>query len=86
MGLLHVGHVIILRDTHDLPHQLQKGASSARSDDTKSLKSAIVDWLTPPGESLTPPIARNVKTGRGFHHEITGGLLCPAGVDWSDKE
>ena len=75
-----------LRSAYLPPHQLQKGASSARSDDTKSLKSAIVDWLTLPGEPLIPPIARNVKSGRGFHHETTGGLLCPAGVDWSDKE
>lgn len=65
---------------------LQKGASGARSDDTKSLKSAIIDWLTPPGEPLVPPIARNVKVDRGFNHEITGALLCPAGVDWSDQE
>jgi len=65
---------------------LQKGASGARSDDTKSLKSAIVDWLTPPGEPLVPPIARNVKADRGFNHEITGQLLCPAGVDWTDPE
>lgn len=66
--------------------QLQKGASSARSDDTKSLKSAIIDWLTPPGEALIPPISRNVKVERGFNHEVTGALLCPAGVDWSDQE
>jgi hypothetical protein len=66
--------------------QLQKGASGARSDDTKSLKSAIIDWLTPPGEPLVPPIARNVKADRGFNHEVTGKLLCPAGVDWTDQE
>lgn len=65
--------------------QLQKGASSARSDDTKSLKSAIVDWLSPPNEPLIPPIARNVKIDRGFNHHATGALLCPAGVDWSDN-
>ncbi|KJA15039.1 hypothetical protein HYPSUDRAFT_109097, partial [Hypholoma sublateritium FD-334 SS-4] len=73
-------------EVHVIAVYLQKGASSARSDDTKSLKSAIVDWLTLPGEPLIPPIARNVKTGRGFHHKITGGLLCPAGVDWANKE
>ena len=37
-------------------YEIQKGASSARSDDTKSLKSAIVDWITPRGQSLNPPI------------------------------
>lgn len=67
-------------------YQIQKGASSARSDDTKSLKSAIVDWLMPSGEALIPPIARNVKIDRGFNHDVTGALLCPAGVDWSDHE
>jgi hypothetical protein len=65
---------------------LQKGASSARSDDTKSLKSVIIDWITPRGQSLTPPIARNVKLDRGFNHEVTGGLLCPTGLDWSNSE
>ncbi|KJA21116.1 hypothetical protein HYPSUDRAFT_141196 [Hypholoma sublateritium FD-334 SS-4] len=73
-------------EVHSIAVMLQKGASSARSDDTKSLKSAIIDWLTPPGEALIPPISRNVKFERGFNHEVTGALLCPAGVDWSDKE
>jgi hypothetical protein len=66
--------------------QIQKGASSARSDDTKSLKSAILDWITPRGQPLRPQLARNVKTDRGFHHERTGALLCPAGLDWSNTE
>ncbi|RDB18332.1 hypothetical protein Hypma_000416 [Hypsizygus marmoreus] len=65
---------------------LQKGSSSARSDDTKSLKSAVIDWITPRGEPLIPPLPRNVKTCRGFNHEVTGALLCPANLDWSDPE
>ncbi|KJA13063.1 hypothetical protein HYPSUDRAFT_151997 [Hypholoma sublateritium FD-334 SS-4] len=73
-------------EVYAISSMLQKGASSARSDDTKSLKSAIIDWLTPPGEPLIPPIARNVKINRGFNHEVTGALLCPAGVDWSNPE
>ncbi|KJA25460.1 hypothetical protein HYPSUDRAFT_134698 [Hypholoma sublateritium FD-334 SS-4] len=73
-------------EVHAIAVMLQKGASSARSDDTKSLKSAIIDWLTAPGEALIPPISRNVKINRGFNHEVTGALLCPAGVDWSDQE
>jgi hypothetical protein len=71
------------------PHtvrQIQKGASSARSDDTRSLKGAVLDWIVPLGQSLNPPLARNVKADRGFHHERTGGLLCPAGMDWMDLE
>ncbi len=69
-----------------LNFQIQKGSASARSDDTKSLKSVIIDWLVPAGEALIPPIARNIKIDRGFNHEKTGALLCPAGVDWSDLE
>ncbi|KIJ93139.1 hypothetical protein K443DRAFT_646874 [Laccaria amethystina LaAM-08-1] len=71
-------------EVNSMAGMLQKGASSTRSDDTKSLKSAIIDWLTPPGEALIPPIARNMKVDRGYHHEKTGVLLCPTGVDWSD--
>jgi hypothetical protein len=66
--------------------KLQKGASSARSDDTQSLKSAIIDWIMPHGEALTPPIARNIKLDRRFNHKRTGFLLCPAGLDWTDPE
>jgi hypothetical protein len=66
--------------------QIQKGASSARSDDTKSLKGAVLDWITPRGQSLSPPLARNVKIDRGFHHERTEALLCPAGLDWNNTE
>ncbi|TEB33287.1 hypothetical protein FA13DRAFT_1577938, partial [Coprinellus micaceus] len=64
---------------------LQKGASSARSDDTKSLKGVIIDWITPAdGEPLRLP--RNAKIERGFNNERTGFLLCPAGMDWTDPE
>ncbi|KAH7903572.1 hypothetical protein BJ138DRAFT_1138709 [Hygrophoropsis aurantiaca] len=65
---------------------VQKGAASARSDDTKSLKTAVLDWITPRGQSLNPPLARNVKVDRGYHHERTGVLLCPAGLDWTNNE
>ncbi|OBZ76253.1 hypothetical protein A0H81_03025 [Grifola frondosa] len=62
-----------------------RGASSARSDDTKSLKGHILDWIGTPGEAFVPPIARNIKTNRGYHHEVTGSLLCPAGLNWADS-
>jgi len=71
-------------DIMSIAVMLQKGASGARSDDTKTLKGNILDWIVPPGQSLTPPLSRNVKMDRGFHHERTGTLLCPAGMDWSD--
>jgi hypothetical protein len=66
--------------------KIQKGVSGARADDTKSLKGAILDWIVPRGESLYPVLSRNVKMDRGFHHERTGSLLCPAGMDWSDPQ
>jgi hypothetical protein len=66
--------------------KLQKGASSARSDDTKGLKGSILEWIVPLGQTLSPPLSRNVKTDRGFQHERTGALLCPTGLDWSDQE
>ncbi|KIK17155.1 hypothetical protein PISMIDRAFT_80126, partial [Pisolithus microcarpus 441] len=65
---------------------IQKGTSVARSDDMKSMKATIVDWITPKGQALIPHIPRNAKTGRGFHHERTGALLCPAGYEWANSE
>ncbi|KIM50010.1 hypothetical protein SCLCIDRAFT_146481, partial [Scleroderma citrinum Foug A] len=65
---------------------IQKGINGARADDTKGVKSAIIDWITPKGQSLNPHIPRNVKSGRGFNHGRTGALLCPAGLDWANME
>ncbi|KAG1759390.1 hypothetical protein EDD22DRAFT_981039 [Suillus occidentalis] len=65
---------------------LGKGASGARGDDTKTLKSAVLEWLVPRGQVIIPPLSRNIKSDRGFNHEATGALLCPAGLDWSDVE
>ncbi|KIM59494.1 hypothetical protein SCLCIDRAFT_1217696, partial [Scleroderma citrinum Foug A] len=53
---------------------IQKGINGARADDTKGVKS----------QSLNPHIPRNVKSGRGFNHEHTGALLCPAGLNWAN--
>ena len=50
------------------------------------MKSAIIDWITPKGQTLNPHIPRNVKSGRGFNHKRTGALLCPAGLDWANAE
>jgi hypothetical protein len=72
--------------TESITFQIQKGASNARSDDTKSLKGAVLDWITPRGQVLTLPLSRNVKIDRGFHHERTGALLCPAGMEWANHE
>ncbi|KAF7984534.1 hypothetical protein HWV62_13713 [Athelia sp. TMB] len=65
---------------------LRKGGASARGDDTKGLKGVMIDWITPIGQALNPPISRNSKINRGFHHHITGALLCPTFMDWADLE
>ena len=66
--------------------KVQKGSASARADDTKSLKGAVLDWIMPRGGSLVLPLARNVKFDQGFHHDRTGALLCPTNLNWSDSE
>ena len=63
--------------------QVQKGMNGSRADDTKGMKAAVIDWITPKGQTLIPPLNRKIKSDRGFHHERTGALLCPAGLDWS---
>ncbi|KAG2135608.1 hypothetical protein BD769DRAFT_1627061 [Suillus cothurnatus] len=63
---------------------LGKGASGARGDDTKTLESAVLEWLVPRGQVVIPPLSRNIKSNRRFNHEVTSALLCPAGLDWSD--
>ncbi|KAG1788774.1 uncharacterized protein HD556DRAFT_1433969 [Suillus plorans] len=65
---------------------LGKGASDMRGDDTKTLKSAVIKWLVPRGQVVIPPLSRNMKSDRGFNHEVMGALLCPAGLDWSNVE
>ncbi|KAH6871255.1 hypothetical protein BKA70DRAFT_1379457 [Coprinopsis sp. MPI-PUGE-AT-0042] len=65
-------------------YHISKGSARARADDTRALKSAVVDWITPPGGVLVPPLQRNIKTDRGFHHQRTGELLCPATMNWGD--
>ncbi|KAF6745743.1 hypothetical protein DFP72DRAFT_823847, partial [Ephemerocybe angulata] len=74
------------RDAFYAADMLTRGIDSARADDTKSLKSVLVDWITPHGGFLSPPIQRNVKTDRGFHHPRTGELLCPVNLDWDDPK
>jgi len=64
--------------------KLQKGIASARSDDTKSIKGVVLDWIAPRGKALDPPLSRNIKINRGYHHPVTGALLCPAELDWND--
>ncbi|KAI0645609.1 hypothetical protein C8Q79DRAFT_1010550 [Trametes meyenii] len=66
---------------------LQLGGSGAKSDDTRSLKGAVVDWLQASLMKASPPIhlVRDGKAGRGFHNDVTGRLICPAVLDWEDE-
>jgi hypothetical protein len=73
-------------DITHIAELIQKGSSQARSDDSKSLKLAVVDWIAPRGQALSPPLSRHAKNDRGFQHERTGELLCPVGWDWSNTE
>lgn len=84
----HLHHNLQIATTADrgFVKQLQKGISGARSDDTKGLKGAILDWIVPHGQSLHPVITRNVKVDRSFNHEQMGALLCPADMDWTNPE
>ncbi|KAF8221164.1 hypothetical protein L208DRAFT_1329803, partial [Tricholoma matsutake] len=65
---------------------IQKGISSVRSDGTKSLKGVVLQWISPPSIPVCPPLSRNVKTNRGYHHPTTGALLCPTGLDWNNAD
>ena len=71
---------------HAYDIQIGKGAAGARGDNTKTLKSAVLDWIMSKGEAIQPPLHRNSKIDRGFNHELTGSLLCPAGLDWNDPQ
>lgn len=55
---------------HELHPQAQAdskgGASGARSDDTKILKSAVLDWITPRGLPLNPPLKRILRRTADF--------------------
>ncbi|GBE90064.1 hypothetical protein SCP_1800860 [Sparassis crispa] len=71
-------------DAKEIATVLQDGMASARSDDTSSLKEAVVTWLRKDiamsGKDLNP----KCKPGRGFNHPVTGALLCPAALDYGD--
>ncbi|KAJ3556963.1 hypothetical protein NM688_g1736 [Phlebia brevispora] len=73
-------------DVKQIAQQIQAGINGARSDNTKGLKAAILRWIRPPGKLLQPEIRDNDKQGRGFNHDVTGALLCPAGWDWNDPD
>ncbi|KAI0370819.1 hypothetical protein BV20DRAFT_1071766 [Pilatotrama ljubarskyi] len=68
-----------------LTSQLQLGASGAKSDDTRSLRGSVIDWLKVDFPADTVNLNRDTKVGRGFRNEVTGRLLCPVMLDWNDE-
>ncbi|KAG1739740.1 hypothetical protein EDB19DRAFT_1895445 [Suillus lakei] len=64
--LIHVGEL------------LGKGASGARGDNTKTLKSAILKWLVPRGQAVIPPLSRNIKTKQS----LKSGETAVRGDQW----
>ena len=65
--------------------KLMDGADSARADDASVLKTTIVNWLTEV-EAPNPRLSPYNKSGRGFHSDSTGRLLCPVEYDWENPE
>jgi hypothetical protein len=63
-----------------------KGVSGAGGDDTKTLKSAVLEWLVPSGQAHILSLSWNIKSDSGFNNEVMGALLCLAGLDWSNAE
>lgn len=78
--------VFCVTRAHAYGLQIGKGAAGARGDDTKMLKSAIFNWVSLKGKVIQPPLHRNSKIDCGFNHDLTGSLLCPAGLDWNDPQ
>ncbi|KAG1836688.1 hypothetical protein DFJ58DRAFT_669456 [Suillus subalutaceus] len=72
--IIHIGELI------------DRGAAGARGDVTKTLKSVVLDWISPNGEATQPPLHQNSKIDRGFNHQLTGSLLCPAGLNWDNPQ
>lgn len=88
--ILHIGELVHFfqcserESSYNL--QVGKGAAGAIGDDTKTLKSVILDWISLKGEAIQPPLHRNSKIDHGFNHELTGSPLCPAGLDCNDPQ
>ena len=63
---------------------MKTGAGNARVDDTNRLKTAIANWLNSERQQPQPLLKPMDKLQRGFHHDVTGRLLCPVDYDWLD--
>ncbi|KAH7880245.1 uncharacterized protein C8R40DRAFT_1032624, partial [Lentinula edodes] len=65
---------------------LQKGATQARGEDIHTLQTEVASWLNsrPPGKCAHPILSTKSRANRGFKHDLTGKLLCPIHLDWSN--
>ncbi|KAI0359727.1 hypothetical protein OH77DRAFT_1509078 [Trametes cingulata] len=64
--------------------QLLSGGNAARSDDTRSVKIAIIEWLSDSLKHAKVVLHPTDKTQRGFNNPVTGRLLCPIVLDYAD--
>jgi len=64
--------------------KLKTGADRAWADDTNRLKIAVANWLNNAQQRAEPLLKPEDKLRRGFHHDVTGRLLCPVDYDWLD--
>ncbi|KAJ3002471.1 hypothetical protein NUW54_g5831 [Trametes sanguinea] len=65
---------------------LLAGCSAARSDDTRSIKIAIIEWLSNALQQAKVTLNPLNKAQRGFNNPVTGRLLCPMVLDYQDDE
>ncbi|KAH9854398.1 hypothetical protein C2E23DRAFT_726445 [Lenzites betulinus] len=63
---------------------LLSGSNAARSDDTRSIKIAIVEWLSSELAAAGVVLHPKDKTQRGFGNPVTGRLLCPIELNYDD--
>ena len=65
---------------------MKEGQDNARNDDTVTMKRCIIDMLSEFDEVAVNGLKTKAKENRGFYHPLTGKLLCPAKLDWTDEE
>ncbi|CDO76978.1 hypothetical protein BN946_scf184298.g5 [Trametes cinnabarina] len=65
---------------------LLAGCNAARADDTRTIKIAIVEWLSKALQDAQIALHPSNKAQRGFGNPVTGRLLCPIILDYQDHE
>ena len=64
---------------------MKEGQDSSRSDDTSVMKKHIIDMLSEFDQGATGLMICKDKDNCGFNHPLTGRLLCPVTLDWTDE-